>query len=213
MWRGLGISGYKKMPKKPNRGNELGNLFSFAEEYLIDTPLIPVNKGRRLGGHWFVWNCLLKPQLHFTVCAHRNEMRQRSLGWNTPGDKLQQHVAVTSHSCKSLCVYGRIFLWKSLSPQQNFVAATSRTKSNQTEFVRLLAATKLCCWDKDFHKNSLERANCCSNLSSDLYTQSDFVAATCCSDMSPGVLRPYRLWNSLITRHWFNALENEATNP
>ena len=39
------------MPKKPNRGNELGNLFSFAEEYLIDTPLIPVNKGRRLGGH------------------------------------------------------------------------------------------------------------------------------------------------------------------
>ena len=38
------------MVKKPNRGNELGNLFSFAKEYLIDPSLIPVNKGMRLGG-------------------------------------------------------------------------------------------------------------------------------------------------------------------
>ena len=148
-----------------------------------------------------------------SLCAHRNGMRQRSLGRNIPGDKLQQHVAATSHSYKSLCVYGRIFLWKSLSPKQNFVATTNRKKSNQTEFVRLLAATKLCCWDKDFHKNSLQRANCCSNLSRDLYTQRDFVAATCCSDMSPSMLRPYRLWHSLISHYWFNALENEATSP
>ena len=46
------------------------------------------------------------------------------------------------------------FLGKSLSLQQNFVAATSRKKSNQTEIVRLVAATKFCCSDKDFHKNS-----------------------------------------------------------
>ena len=36
------------MSKKPNRGNELGNLYSFAEEYLINPSLIPVNKGMRL---------------------------------------------------------------------------------------------------------------------------------------------------------------------
>ena len=42
------------------------------------------------------------------------------------------------------------FLWKSLSPRQNFVAATcprTTEKSNQTEFVRLVAATKSC-WRK-----------------------------------------------------------------
>ena len=171
MWRGLRVSGYKKMSKKPNRGNELGNLFSFPEEYLIDPSLIPVNQGMRVGGSTKFTD------LYETVCsslnlislrAHRNGMRQRSLGRNTPGDKLQQHVAATTHSYKSLCVYGRIFLWKFLSPKQNFVATKSRTKSNQTEFLRLAAATKLFCWDK----NSLERANCCSNLSRDLYTQS-----------------------------------------
>ena len=83
----------------------------------------------------------------------------------TLGDKLQQHVAATRRSEKSLRVCWRI-LWKSLSPQHNFVAATSRKKSNQTEFVRLVAATRLCCRDKDFHKNS------------PVHTKR-FVAATC----------------------------------
>ena len=59
------------------------------------------------------------------------------------------HVAVTN---RFVCT-GE-FLGKSLSLQRNFVAATSRKKSNQTEFVRLVAATKFCCSDKDFHKNS-----------------------------------------------------------
>lgn len=54
------------MVKKPNRGNELGNLFSFAEEYLIDPSLIPVNKGMRLGG-------LTKfTDLSETVCSSLN---------------------------------------------------------------------------------------------------------------------------------------------
>ena len=136
--------------------------------------------------------------------------------WNSAKVFRAKH---TRRQVCSLCVRRNFFV-------TIFVSATesSRTKSNRTEFVRLLAARKLCCWDKDFHKNSLERtkrfvavatcrATCCSNLSHDLYTQSDFVAATCCSDMSPSVLRPYRLWNSLITRYWLNALENEATNP
>ena len=79
----------------------------------------------------------------------------------TLGDKLQQHVAATDHSMctgratscsnkvrrhvaatNSFVCTGE-FLWKSLSPKQNFVAATSRRKSSQTEFVRLVAATSV----------------------------------------------------------------------
>ena len=66
------------------------------------------------------------------------------------------------------------FLWKSLSPQQNFVAATCRRtkKSNQTEFVRLVAPTKFCCRKNDFFTKILR------------YTRSDLslrrVAVTCC---------------------------------
>ena len=48
---------------------------------------------------------------------------------------------------------------ENLSPQQNFTTATSRKKSNQTEFVRLVAATKFCCSDKDFHKNSVRKTH------------------------------------------------------
>ena len=46
------------------------------------------------------------------------------------------------------------FFWKSLSLQQNFVAATCCKKSNQTEFVQPFMAITFCCRDKDFHKNS-----------------------------------------------------------
>ena len=66
----------------------------------------------------------------------------------TLGDKLQQHVAATGHSlctgwatsCSNklrrlVAVTNRFvcfgeFLWRSLSPQQHFVAATSCMKSN-----------------------------------------------------------------------------------
>ena len=79
----------------------------------------------------------------------------------TLGDKLQQHVAATDHSMctgratscsnkvrrhvaatNSFVCTGE-FLWKSLSPKQNFVAATSGKKSSQTELVRLVAATSV----------------------------------------------------------------------
>ena len=74
-------------------------------------------------------------------------------GRYTLGDKLQQHA--THRSDKSLRVYLRIFVKIVVSAlQQNFVAATCCKKSNQTEFVRLVAATKFCCRDKDFHKIS-----------------------------------------------------------
>ena len=46
------------------------------------------------------------------------------------------------------------FLWKSLSLQQNFVSATSRTDSVWFDILRLVAATKFCCGVKVFYKNS-----------------------------------------------------------
>ena len=76
-----------------------------------------------------------------------------SKGWYTPGDKLQQHVAMTRCSDKSLRGRGE-FLWKSLSLQHNFVASTSRTNLVWFDFLRLVAETRFCCGDKDFHKNS-----------------------------------------------------------
>ena len=106
-------------------------------------------------------------------------------GSNTLGDKFQQNVAMTNHSlctgpaksCSNTlprqiisCVLKSKFLWKSLSLEQNFVAATSRKKSNDTEFVQLVAGTKLCFRDKDFHKNYPVH-------------MTRFVAVMCCRDM------------------------------
>ena len=63
-------------------------------------------------------------------------------GRDTLGDKSLRHVAGTSRRNKPPCVT-RLISWKSLSLRQNFVSAISRTNSNQFEFVRLIAATKL----------------------------------------------------------------------
>ena len=60
---------------------------------------------------------------------------------------------------------------KSLSQQQNFVAATSRTKSNQTELVQLAAATKFPSSNEPILVSPMCHATFCSNLSADLYTQ------------------------------------------
>ena len=88
-------------------------------------------------------------------------------------NKVRRHVAATN---RFVCT-GE-FLCKSLSPQQNFVAATSRKKSNQTESVRLVAATKFCCSDKHF-------------LQILQYTRSDLslrrVASPCCCNLLPSV--------------------------
>ena len=110
---------------------------------------------------------------------------------------LQRHVAATNRF-----VCAGEFLWKSLSPQHNFVAATSHKKSNQTEFVLLVAATKLCCRDKDFHQNSpahikrVVAATCRRNLLLQLVPgpvhMEWSVAATRCCNLSPSVYRP--LW-------------------
>ena len=88
--------------------------------------------------------------------------------WTGPAtDKLQQHVVATN---RFVCT-GEI-LWKSLSLQWNFVAATTRINSVWFDFLQHVAATKLCCRDKDFHKKF------------SIYTRSDLsrrrVVATCC---------------------------------
>ena len=106
----------------------------------------------------------------------------------TLGDKLQQQVATTDHSvctgpatsCNNmsrrhiaatnrfLCT-GEIF-WKSLSLQQNFVAAARRTNFVWFDFLPHVAATKFRCRDQDFHNNS------------PVHTK-QFVAATCRRDL------------------------------
>ena len=87
------------------------------------------------------------------------------------------------------------FLRKSLFLQQNFVAATCRKKSNQTEFVRLAAATKILLQMQRFSQkfSSTHEAICHSDVSPQR------VAATsrpicahgviCRRDLSPSVFR------------------------
>ena len=91
--------------------------------------------------------------------------RETYKGRYTLGDRLQQHVAATCCSDKSLRMYWRIFV-KIFVAATEFVAATSRTDSVWFDFLRLVAATKFCCGDKYFHKNS------------PVHTKR-FVAATC----------------------------------
>ena len=62
----------------------------------------------------------------------------------------------------------------------NFVTAISRTNSNWFEFVRLIAATKFCRSDNDFHEiNRVTQGELLRRL----------VPATCRSDLSPSVSR------------------------
>ena len=123
----------------------------------------------------------------------------------TLGDKLQQHVAATDHSMctgratscsnkvrRHVAATNRFvctgeFLWKSLSPKQNFVAATSRKKSSQTEFVRLVAATSVAYTRND--SRSLQS-----------------VASRCCCNLSPSVYRPYEYVTTVSlknSRYWY----------
>ena len=134
---------------------------------------------------------LLQSTLTISTCQKKKKNRStktEAISTVTLGDNLQHHVAATDHSMctgqatscsnkvrRHVAATNRFvctgeFLWKiSLSPQQNFVAATSRKKSNQTESVRLVAVTKFCCSNR-FSQNS------------PVHTKR-FVAATCLHDM------------------------------
>ena len=70
-------------------------------------------------------------------------------------DKSYALIAAIGCSDKSPGVNASTFggkLIRILSPRQNFVAATCRTKSNQFDFVQHVAARKFCCGDKIFNK-------------------------------------------------------------
>ena len=77
---------------------------------------------------------------------------------------------------------------------------TSRTDSVWFDFLQLVAATKFCCGDKNFHKNSpvhtkrFVAATCRLTLLLQLVARPVHmewsVAATCCSKLSPSVYRP-----------------------
>ena len=86
------------------------------------------------------------------------------------------------------------FLWKSLSLQQNFVAATSRTNSVWFDFLRLVAVVKFCCGDKFSQKfSSTHEAICRCDVSLTVLLQlvarpvhmEWSVAATSCCNLSP----------------------------
>ena len=146
---------------------------------------------------WY-WQILISRNWLVLVLASQKS-NKKSYGRYTLGDKLLQHVAATDHSVctgratscsnkvrRHVAATNRFvcageFLWKSLSPQQNLVAATSRKKSNQTESVRLVAATNSLAATKIFTK-ILQYTR--SNLSLQL------VATTCCCKLSPSVYRP-----------------------
>jgi len=120
-------------------------------------------------------------------------------GRYTLGDKLQQRVTATRCSDKSLRVYWRIFV-KIFVAATEFVAATRRTDSVWFDFLQFVAATKFCCRDKDFHKNSpvhtkrFVAATCRLTLLLQLVARPVHtewsVATTCCSNLSPSVYRP-----------------------
>ena len=99
-------------------------------------------------------------------------------------DKSYALIAAMGCSDKSPGMNTSIFDGRSikiLSPRQNFVAATCRTKLNEFDFVRHVAATKFCRSDKIFDKILLfTRWNLLLRR----------VAVTCCSDLSPRVFRP-----------------------
>ena len=96
------------------------------------------NVARSVGTH-SATSCSNKARRQITPCVE-----VRRLCSNT----LRRHVATTN---RFVCT-GE-FLRKSFSLQQSFVAATSRTNSVWFDFLRLVVVTKLCCGDKDFHKN------------------------------------------------------------
>ena len=105
------------------------------------------------------------------------------------------HIAATNRS-----VCNGEFLWKSLLLQQNFVAATSRTNSVLFDFLQLVAATKFCCIDKYFQKNSpvhrkrFVAATCRLTVLLKLvawHVHLEWsVTTTCCCNLSPSVYRP-----------------------
>ena len=84
-------------------------------------------------------------------------------------------MCATGRSDKSLCVYRSAD--KLLQKVARHIGGTNcfvwSTNSVWLDFVRLVAATKFCCWDNNFHITSPEHTICCCNV------LPEWVAATC----------------------------------
>ena len=126
----------------------------------------------------------------FFMCSYFYAECNSHQGQYTQGDKLQQHVTATHHSNKLLHVYWIIFV-------KIFVPATRCTNSVSFDFLRLVAATKFCSRDKDFHKNldsSTHEMICCGNVLLQLFAgpihKEWFAMATFCWNLSPSVFEP-----------------------
>ena len=81
---------------------------------------------------------------HFSRGQNRKSRSSVFLSSKTKQKGLLRRLATHGFVCTGK------FLWKSLSLQQNFVAATSRTNSIWFDYLRHVAVTKFCCGDKDF---------------------------------------------------------------
>ena len=81
---------------------------------------------------------------HFSRGQNRKSRSSVFLSSKTKQKGLLRRLATHGFVCTGK------FLWKSLSVQQNFVGATSRTNSVRFDYLRHVAVTKFCCGDKDF---------------------------------------------------------------
>ena len=106
----------------------------------------------------FLTPCLLFLRPEHTrrqIAATRSTTTRQIALCAQSSDKSYALIAAIGCSDKSPGVNASTFgdrLIRILSPRQNFVAATCRTKLNQFDFVRHVAATKFCRSDKIFDK-------------------------------------------------------------
>ena len=133
------------------------------------------------------------------VCLLRSVHTRQQVAATCCGDTLQRQVAscVQENFCENLCRCNRI---------------CRRNKSHRFSliwfFATFVAATKFCCGDKDFHKNSpvhtkrFVAATCRLTLLLQLVARPVHtewsVAATCCSNLSPSVYRPLKHWTVFL---------------
>ena len=124
--------------------------------------------------------CSQKDKIPWKRDCFPGSLRSEHTGWQVVAtrctDTSQRQIAPSV-----LEIFVKIFVL----PQQNSVAATSRTKSNRLNLCDLLPAkTKICTWIYQHTRSDLSpRSVAPSKLSPDLYTRSDLsprnVAATC----------------------------------
>ena len=160
-------------------------------------------KRRRLEIIWVIFQLLTKPK---QVSMYASSLKRVTNSITTVPHILEvleglrsvhtNRFVCTGEFCENLCRCNRI-LWPQI-------------------FLRLVAAKKFCCGDRDFHKNSpphtkrFVAATCRRDMLLQLVARPLHmewsVAATCCCNLSPSVYRPLRaalIWNKQTNKHYF----------